>query len=1032
MNDSDDHPLPQDSLTTSTSARNNNGNGVRRSKRQEKPSTTMGSTNITSTTSTSSNQDGLRRSKRERTPTTIQIDGHTILLQNNYIVQGNDYIFGTHQQDRIIKKERKIARKNPNRSMSQAQKERKGQRLDRERHNQIIKNNMAEDEKRKWEFLGTKWDILTPFVGGDVRRKLSQSVPTSLSSSSSTVVEYEVNVQPESVTTKLRDYQQIGLEWMVNMFKKGLPMILGDEMGLGKTLQSISLLAYIKEHSSQTNAGPSLVVCPLSVLYSWCNEVEKHAPSLQYFRLHASGEKERQDQRQTMMKDILSYDIIVTTYEMVKSSEVQSIIRGLYFNCVILDEGHVIKDSRTQISEVVRKLHSRNKLILTGTPLQNNLVELFCILNYLYPDVIKEVKFFEDAFDILHNSIDDNMLLKANKLLNLFMLRRLKEEVEKLMPKKIETKILCPLSTSQIFWYKGCLMKDINFLMKCDSDGPKNTSAVKYSVLRNLVMQLRKCCLHPFLFDGAETNVEETTLEELIASSGKLAVLDKILRSMYQNGNRTVIFSQFTSMLDILEDYCVMRGWKFARFDGSTPRAQRNYLINQFNAPGSEYFIFLMSTRSGSLGINLQTADTCILYDSDWNPQPDIQAMARVHRIGQKKIVHVYRLVSSGTVEERVLQRAEKKLYLDKMVNRGVGEQMDESGDGGGLSTSELLSDLKFGSNAVFCSTNDLPSDKEIAAVTDRQRSEETSVTGLLQGGAAQTAKDFDSRKELADSQTFEGVNFRAIRDSQEALGVKKVTGIQNLKEEWRDLNTLADPDGGRGKRHKKNRLLDIKDCNGTTHKVFSTNNYDLENGEPSVFENETRKTVGMSNPKNKVKKLGFINQSHCQICGDGGGTIIECPRCPMSVHQKCCGLKPNEFMVCSHHRCALCSKTCAGAGGLLFACQSCPNAFCEDCIPSKGVRYLGKTTPAFLDLGYEGHPRTIYIHCSKQCEHYAKAELDWKEPESQKMQCPNEIDVSYSFGANALSVQEIAKRRAPGLPLHQQMKSNKSIIELE
>ena len=298
-------------------------------------------------------------------------------------------------------------------------------------------------------------------------------------------------------------------------------------------------------------------------------------------------------------------------------------------------------------------------------------------------------------------------------------------------------------------------MKDINILAKCDSSDPNNVSGVRNQFLRNLVMQLRKCCLHPFLFDGAEPNIEETTLEELIASSGKLAVLDKMLRSMYQNGNRTVIFSQFTSMLDILEDYCVMRGWKFARFDGSTARAVRNHLINQFNAPGSEYFIFLMSTRSGGLGINLQTADTCILYDSDWNPQPDIQAMARVHRIGQKKVVHVYRLVSSGTVEERVLQRAEKKLYLDKMVNSGVGEQVD--GDGG-LSSAELLSDLKFGSNAIFCSTNDLPSDKEIAAVTDRQRSEETSVTGLLQGGATQTAKDFDTMKELTDTQTFEGL----------------------------------------------------------------------------------------------------------------------------------------------------------------------------------------------------------------------------------------------------------------------------------
>ncbi len=189
-------------------------------------------------------------------------------------------------------------------------------------------------------------------------------------------------------------------------------------------------------------------------------------------------------------------------------------------------------------------------------------------------------------------------------------------------------------------------MKDIDHLIKVDDSIDPNESdddeqtANKHHILRNLIMQLRKCCLHPFMYQGAEANIGKTTLEELVSSSGKLAVLDKMLRSMYKRGNRTCIFSQFTKMLDILEDYCVMRGWKYCRFDGGTPRAQRNYLINQFNAPGSDDFIFLMSTRSGGLGINLQTADTCILYDSDWNPQPDLQAMARVHRIGQKKTVH--------------------------------------------------------------------------------------------------------------------------------------------------------------------------------------------------------------------------------------------------------------------------------------------------------------------------------------------------------------------------------------------------------
>lgn len=199
-------------------------------------------------------------------------------------------------------------------------------------------------------------------------------------------------------------------------------------------------------------------------------------------------------------------------------------------------------------------------------------------------------------------------------------------------------------------------MKDIDTLVRAsdvaaadeDSNEKNLLSSQKstlakpsYTVLNNLVMQLRKCCNHPFLFEGAESSIEETTIANLIAASGKLAVLDKLLRSLFLKGHRTVIFSQFTKVLDILDDYCNMRGWKYCRFDGSTARAKRNYIINKFNAPESEDFVFLMSTRSGGMGINLQTADTCILFDSDWNPQPDIQAMARVHRIGQTKTVHV-------------------------------------------------------------------------------------------------------------------------------------------------------------------------------------------------------------------------------------------------------------------------------------------------------------------------------------------------------------------------------------------------------
>lgn len=233
---------------------------------------------------------------------------------------------------------------------------------------------------------------------------------------------------------------------------------------------------------------------------------------------------------------------------------------------------------------------------------------------------------FGAAFNLSENSVNKETLALAQKMLSIFMIRRLKDEVEKLMPKKIETKVICPLSNMQIYWYKSLLLKDIRVLARSDDDNEPNTG--NSAVLNNLIMQLRKCCLHPFLFKGAEPDIGSTTCEDLIAASGKLAVLDKLLRSLYGKKHRTVLFSQFTSILDILEDYCVMRGWDYCRFDGSTARARRNYIVNDFNAPQSTKFIFLMSTRSGGMGLNLQTADTCILFDSDWNPQPDLQAVS--------------------------------------------------------------------------------------------------------------------------------------------------------------------------------------------------------------------------------------------------------------------------------------------------------------------------------------------------------------------------------------------------------------------
>lgn len=695
---------------------------------------------------------------------------------------------------------------------------------------------------------------------------------------------------------------------------------------------------------------------------------------MKYLRFHSSNPESLVSQN-----DVGSYDIIVTTYEMAKSPALQSMWSRQHFNLLVLDEGHKIKNNDCQISAAVRRIHSENRIILTGTPLANNLVEMWSLLNFLVPDVFTTSAPFGQAFNLTLNVVDPKKLSQAHHVLSIFMLRRLKLQVEKLMPKKIETKVTCPLSNSQIFWYKSLLLKDLS---KITAGG-----AGKAKVLNNLIMQLRKCCLHPFLFTGAEDVEAMTTLETLVGASGKLAVLDKLLQSLFKKGHRVTLFSQFTQVLDILDDYCTLRGWKYCRFDGSTARAKRNFVVNSFNAPDSEKFIFLMSTRSGGMGLNLQTADTCILFDSDWNPQPDIQAMARVHRIGQTKTVHVYRLVTAGTVEERMIERAEKKLYLDRMVTRdGVLEMpLDESKS---EDTDRLMSTLRFGCNAVFGQNSDkhnLPTDEDIETITDRSRTEDFS-DGKLKGGADSTAKDFDATKEFSATTDFGGIDFKKIREEN---GKKKTPlDMGQITDMWK-------------KRQRKNRIKMV-DGMGSGYgsrsvPVLASNDYDLESGEKSVFDRELK---GRSQVYKKEKKTRqFEDQDFCQVCGDGG-SLICCPRCPISLHPKCVGLKNTKnFLHCPHHHCSVCSKSASAVGGFLFPCSTCPNAYCEDHLPT-GARTLDDGCERMEALGFTFN-QGVYVHCSSQCEHIAKTEFNWMPPSKKKARarCPPALDISSNFG---------------------------------
>lgn len=276
---------------------------------------------------------------------------------------------------------------------------------------------------------------------------------------------------------------------------------------------------------------------------------------------------------------------------------------------LVIDEAHRLKNEASLFSKVVRTLHTAHRLLLTGTPLQNNLHELWALLNFLLPDIFSSSEQFDEWFDL---EIDDEdakkqMISQLHKILRPFMLRRLKADVAKGLPPKTETLIMVGMSKMQKQLYKSLLLRDIESIT---SSGNKNRTAVL-----NIVMQLRKCCGHPYLFDGVEDRTLDPLGDHLVENCGKLNMVDKLLKKLKERGSRVLIFTQMTRILDILEDFMVMRGYQYCRIDGNTEYEARESAIDEFNREGSEKFCFILSTRAGGLGINLQTADTCILYD---------------------------------------------------------------------------------------------------------------------------------------------------------------------------------------------------------------------------------------------------------------------------------------------------------------------------------------------------------------------------------------------------------------------------------
>ncbi|XP_051539181.1 chromodomain-helicase-DNA-binding protein 1 isoform X2 [Myxocyprinus asiaticus] len=498
---------------------------------------------------------------------------------------------------------------------------------------------------------------------------------------------------------ELRDYQLDSLNWMAHSWCKGNSCILADEMGLGKTIQTISFLNYLfHEHQLY---GPFLLVVPLSTLTSWQREIQLWAPQMNvvvYLGDINSRNMIRTHEWMHPQTKRLKFNILLTTYEILLKDK--SFLGNVSWAFIGVDEAHRLKNDDSLLYKTMMEFKSNHRLLITGTPLQNSLKELWSLLHFIMPEKFHSWELFEED----HGKGRDSGYTSLHKELEPFLLRRVKKDVEKSLPAKVEQILRVEMSAIQKQYYKWILTRNYKALSK----GTKGST----SGFLNIMMELKKCCNHCYLIKPPEDNEfynKQEGLQHLIRSSGKLILLDKLLVRLKERGHRVLIFSQMVRMLDILAEYLKYRQFLFQRLDGSIKGEMRKQALDHFNADGSEDFCFLLSTRAGGLGINLASADTVVIFDSDWNPQNDLQAQARAHRIGQKKQVNIYRLVTKGSVEEEIIERAKKKMVLDHLVIQRMdttGKTVLHTGAAPSSSTpfnkEELSAILKFGAEELF------------------------------------------------------------------------------------------------------------------------------------------------------------------------------------------------------------------------------------------------------------------------------------------------------------------------------------------
>ncbi|KAF8713998.1 hypothetical protein HU200_027988 [Digitaria exilis] len=511
----------------------------------------------------------------------------------------------------------------------------------------------------------------------------------------------QANLVPLLTGGKLKSYQIKGVKWLISLWQNGLNGILADQMGLGKTIQTIGFLAHLKGKGMH---GPYLIIAPLSTLSNWVNEISRFTPSLSSIIYH--GDKvARAVIRSKFMPRTAGPDfpIVVTSYEMAMSdAKFLAVYKWKY---VVVDEGHRLKNSKCKLLREMKRIPMDNKLLLTGTPLQNNLAELWSLLNFILPDIFSSHQEFESWFDFSGKGNEEqqeeteekrrvHVVSKLHAILRPFLLRRMKEDVEQMLPRKKEIIIYANMTEHQKQIQDHLVHKTFDNYLHEESEIVLKRPGIR-AKLHNLLIQLRKNCNHPDLLESPyESTGFYPPVQKILEQCGKFQLFDRLLNFLLAKKHKVLVFSQWTKVLDIIEYYLETKGLDVCRIDGNVKLEERRRQIAEFNDSNSSMNIFILSTRAGGLGINLTSADTCILYDSDWNPQMDLQAMDRCHRIGQTRPVHVYRLATSHSVDGRIIKRAFEKLKLEHVVI-GKGQFEQDRAKPNALDEAELLALLR-------------------------------------------------------------------------------------------------------------------------------------------------------------------------------------------------------------------------------------------------------------------------------------------------------------------------------------------------